>query len=186
MENNTVERKEVILAGIGGGGILTAGLLLGRVASAYYKNVICFPTYDISKRGGRIECTVIFSNEEIASPIVDQVSNVVVADPKQIPDYEGRVCHGGTLFVESSGFSGEIKRDDITIIKVPAIKTSIDISGDSRSAINVFLGILTSSKNILSTDSIEQELQNTFSGKENILKINLEAFRQGVSLSRNI
>ena len=59
-------RFEVIMAGIGGQGVLTAGQLLAEAAMADYRHVTWLPSYRAAVRGGASECTVIFSREEIA------------------------------------------------------------------------------------------------------------------------
>ena len=177
------DKKEVLMAGLGGGGILTAGLLIGKAASTQYKNVICFPSYDISKRGGKIKCTVIYSNEVIASPIIDQTSNVIVAEPRQLELYRNRICPGGTLVVESNNFEEESINDDVSVIKVPAIKTAIEISGTSQGAILVLVGALVAARELLPVELIEQELQDSFAGKEKALKNNLAAFRKGLTFA---
>ena len=183
MNTDLLDKKSVLITGIGGGGILTAGLLLSRAATTIYRNVTCFPTYDISKRGGRIECTVSFSNEEIASPIIDRSTNLIVAESSQLMDYQPRVSPGGNLFIESNGTPADINMKNVSIIKVPAINTAIDISGKSNAAIIVFIGALVAFTNILPADLIIQELEKTFSNKRKLLSDNLDAFKKGLLIS---
>jgi 2-oxoglutarate ferredoxin oxidoreductase subunit gamma len=176
-------RGEVLVSGVGGGGILTAGLLLAGAAAEMYGNVSCFPSYDISKRGGRIECTVIFSDDEIASPLLDRAACVVLAEPSRLNEFQDRVHAGGTLFIESSGLKADIERKDIKVIRVPAIKTAIELSGSGQGAILVLLGALIGQSKIIEAEAVRKEIQKSFSAKEKILKSNLDAFNKGLQIA---
>ena len=60
-------RHEVIMAGIGGQGVLMVGELLARAGMFKYKHTLWIPSFWAAKRGGAVECTVILADEEIAS-----------------------------------------------------------------------------------------------------------------------
>ena len=81
MAKNT--RGEVIFSGIGGAGVLTVGEFVAEAATKEYEHVVWFPNYSAAVRGGPCECFVIYSNEEIASPVLSKVQTVVVLDPAQ-------------------------------------------------------------------------------------------------------
>lgn len=70
MDKKLPVRGDVIVTGLGGSGVLTIGTMLAEAATTRYKNVTWFPSYAISKRGGLCECTVVFSNDEVASPLL--------------------------------------------------------------------------------------------------------------------
>ena len=175
-------KGEVIITGLGGAGVLTAGTLLAEAATTKYKNVTWFPSYAISKRGGLCECTVIFSNDDIASPLLSQADGVIVAEAAQFEDFEGRVRPGGTMVVEKAGLQAKAKRKDIRVIEVQAIETAISLSGTSQGANLILLGAFVGATQILPPKLIKQQLAETFAGKEEVLKGNLEAFNQGLNL----
>lgn len=170
------------MTGIGGGGILTAGTLLAEAATNKYKNVTWFPSYAMSKRGGLTECTVIFSDDEIASPLLSQADGVIVAEAAQLRDFEGRVRPGGTMVVEKTGLRAKPERKDIKVIEVPAIETAIGLSGSSQGANLVLLGAFVEATQIVSPELIKQQIKETFTGKEKAQRNNLEAFEKGCSL----
>jgi 2-oxoglutarate ferredoxin oxidoreductase subunit gamma len=183
MDRGKAVRGEVLMSGVGGGGILTAGLLLAGAATELYTHVSCLPSYDISKRGGRIECTVIFSDDEIASPLLDRAANVVVAEPARFREFQGRISAGGTLFLESSGAQVDIERNDINVVRIPAIRTSIDLSGSGQGAVLVLLGALVQHSGMIQVDAVKKEIQKSFGAKEKILRSNLEAFSRGLAIA---
>lgn len=186
MEQGVSAKGEVIMAGIGGGGVLTAGTLLAQAATNEYKNVTWFPSYAISKRGGFVECTVVFSNDEIASPLLSQADGVIVAEAAQFKDFEGRVRPGGTMIVEKTGLESKAERKDIRVIEVPAIEAAIGIGGSSRGANLVLLGAFVGVTQIIPPELIKQQLKEAFAGKEKVLKGNLEAFDQGLNLVKKL
>jgi len=186
MKQKLPTRGEVIITGLGGAGALTAGTLLAEAASSKYKNVTWFPSYAISKRGGLCECTVIFSNDEIASPLLSQADGVIVAEAAQFKDFEGRVRPGGTMIVEKTGLESKAERKDIRVIEVQAIETAISLSGTSRGANLVLLGAFVGVTQIISPELIKQQLKEAFASNEKVLKGNLEAFDQGLNLVKKL
>lgn len=179
MKQESKVRGEVIMAGLGGGGVLMAGTLLGEAAMKKYKNVTWFPSYAISKRGGLSECTIVFSNHEIASPLLSQSNGVIVAESGQVKDFETRVRSGGTLVVESTGLEVELERTDIEIIKVPAIETAVRMAGTSRGANLILLGVFVQATQIILPEIVERQIKDAFAGKQSTLQANRDAFLEG-------
>jgi 2-oxoglutarate ferredoxin oxidoreductase subunit gamma len=54
--------QEVIIAGMGGQGVMLIGQLLAHAAVLEEKNVVWFPAYGPETRGGTAECTVILAS----------------------------------------------------------------------------------------------------------------------------
>lgn len=182
MEQKSPTKGEVIITGLGGAGVLTAGTLLAEAATTKYKNVTWFPSYAISKRGGLSECTVAFSNDEIASPLLSQAEGAIVAEAAQFGDFESRVRSGGTMIVEKAGLQAKAQRKDIRVIEVPAIETAIALSGTSQGANLILLGAFVGTTQIIPPELIKQQLKKAFGGKKEVLKANLEAFGKGLEL----
>ena len=185
MEQKLSVKGEVIISGLGGAGVLTAGTLLAEAAATKYKNVTWFPSYAISKRGGLCECTVVFSDTDIASPLLSQASGIIVAEAAQFKDFESRVRSGGTIVVEKAGLETKPERKDIRVIEVPAIETAISLSGTSQGANLVLLGAFVEATQIISGDLVKQTIEKSFAGKEKIQKSNLEAFEKGSNIIRD-
>mgnify|MGYP001110845438 CR=1 FL=1 len=172
-------KGEVIMTGLGGSGILTAGLVLASAAVSKYKNVTWFPSYAISKRGGPVECTIIYSNEEISSPLLSRAEVVIIAESTQFKDFEGRVRPGGMMIIESAGFQAESKKEDFRIIKVPAIETIVHTTGSSLGANLALLGAFVAATGSIPAELIHSELEKSFASKEEVLKKSLRAFEEG-------
>ena len=116
---------------------------------------------------------VIFSNHEIACPLVAQGDALVILENSQLKPYEGRVRKGGLLILESTGLKEKVGREDIEIIQIPAVEIATGM-GDPLVSGMILLGAYIRASGILPPEFIE---------KESLLIHNLEAFRKGVEMA---
>ncbi len=174
------ERGEVIFTGIGGGGVLLAGECTVQAARKAYEHLVWFPNYSAAVRGGPCECTVVFSDEAIASPVLSRVQTVVVLDPAQLAASEKRVRPGGTLIVESTGLTESATRDDITVIEVPALQQARD-AGNVRGTNFILLGWYVGTTGLIDPALVEEYLNTKFGGNAKAAASNVEAFRMGLA-----
>lgn len=178
-------RYDVLMAGVGGKGVLTAGLLLAQAAMDHYKNVLWFPSYQAAMRGGPCECTVILSQEEIASPVLTQAQALVVMEPSQLKPFEGRVVPGGLLIAESAGLpQGAVSRQDVAVALVPAVQAALEL-GETQASNFVLLGAYLELSGALSLEVVKAHLEKRYGGREKTLSLNLAALRRGVQLARS-
>lgn len=184
MEQKLASKTEVFLAGLGGMGVLVAGQLLAWAALQHYKYVSWLPSYGVQPRGGLSECTVIFSNEEISSPILDQAQAVLLFDGSQFKVMEPRVRPGGLMIVDKSGLREEKEREDIKMLAIPAMETAISIFGEAGPSNLIQLGIYIAVTQAVPAELIEGELRKRFGTKEAVLARNMKAFEQGLEMGR--
>ena len=129
MEKKSNSKNDVIMAGLGGQGVLMAGQILSWAALKKYRHVSWLPSYAVEKRGGLCECTVIFSDEEIASPIIDQAQTVLVFDGSQLKAFEPRILPGGMLLSEKTGLQDIQEKKDYNLVQVPGLETAVSMGG---------------------------------------------------------
>lgn len=184
MERPTPCRTDVIFAGLGGQGVLLAGLLLAEAGASEYANVVWTPSYATRVRGGPSECTVILSQEEICSPLLSRAQAVVLMQPWKLEELEGRVRPGGLLLVEAAGLDGRKGgRPDVRMLAVPGQEVALGL-GDRMAANLVLLGACVAATGALPAGSVERELERRFGRKGEVLALNREAFRRGLELGR--
>ena len=179
MEQGVNKRADLIIAGLGGQGILMGGKLLAAAAISQYKNALWLPSYASRVRGGPSECTVIYSDDEIDSPVLSEADAIILVDPPQFKLFEKRVRSGGYFIVESAGLQEPIERKDITIITVPALNMAVAM-GNRRVSNMILLGIYIGITDTISVPTVEEELKKRFGKKEKLLSLNLNAFRKGL------
>jgi 2-oxoglutarate ferredoxin oxidoreductase subunit gamma len=183
MEQNGKARNEVLMAGIGGMGVLIAGQVLLESASRRYEHVSFISSYGFARRGGLCECTVIVSDNKIASPVIEQVDVVMLLDSSQFAGFEHRVRPGGVIIADTAGLTAERKREDYKLYTMPCL----DIAQSMGSILGknlIMLGAYVVITGAVTPELVEEELNTKFEGREKILESNLAAFRRGVELGR--
>ena len=60
--------REVLFAGFGGQGVLTAGLILSQIALYAGNNATWMPSYGAAMRGGTANCTVHYGGGPVYNP----------------------------------------------------------------------------------------------------------------------
>jgi 2-oxoglutarate ferredoxin oxidoreductase subunit gamma len=181
MQHDSNIRGEVLMAGIGGMGVLSAGQVLLDAAFQAHEHVTYISSYGFARRGGLCECTVIFSDEKISSPLLDQAQVVMLLDSSQFKGFEHRVRPGGLIIAEKAGLRAEKGREDYTLYALPGMEIAISMGS---SVINnlIMLGSYIAITRSVSSDLIEAELKKRFEGNEKMLARNLDAFRRGLEL----
>ena len=92
-------KKEIIISGFGGQGVLSMGKILAYSGLMEDKEVTWMPAYGPEQRGGTANVTVIVSDERISSPIL---SNIVLTEDGRrdafVADNDRHVGRTTTLF----------------------------------------------------------------------------------------
>lgn len=184
MKKANVSRGEVIMAGIGGMGVLVAGQVLIWAASQQYKHVSYLPSYGMAKRGGSCESTIIFSNIKIASPLLDQAQVVLLLDSSQFARFEPRVRPGGLIIAEKVGLTAERERKDYKLHALPGLQIAVSIGS---AVINnlILLGSYVAITGSIPQELVEAELCRRYEDSEKVAARNLDAFRRGVELGKS-
>ena len=132
--------KDVFISGFGGQGVLLAGQLLAEAAMEKNLNVTFFPSYGVEMRGGTARCTVVISDEEIGSPIVDNPDCVIAMNQPSLLRFQEVVKENGLLIVNSSlAKMGDVKRNGVQIHGVPMNELALEL-GNARLTNMVGLG----------------------------------------------
>ena len=176
-------REEIIFAGFGGQGIILSGTIVCLAAMREGKRVTHIPSYGAEMRGGTANCSVVVSDEEIASPLVPHPSVGVVMNKPSLIKFEPRLRQGGILLYNSSLIDIEPSRKDLCCIPVPANEMA-EQEGSTRSANMVMLGLLARIKpEIASLDSIRATLDQAVSARHrNLNEINKRCLARGFAL----
>ena len=180
------QRVEVMVAGLGGQGLLTIGWLLAEAAMSQYKHVLYFPIYGPQMRGGESECTVILSDERVSSPAVYNPTSAIVMGPAALTQLENRIRAGGTIFVDSSVISAKVSREDVKVFYIPATKAAIEL-GDRQVANLILLGAYVEATKAVSLELVEKAMEKKLKGSrgEARVPLNKRALREGAKLAAN-
>lgn len=172
-------KHSVIIAGLGGQGVLTAGEVLARASLAKYEHALWFPLYTTVMRGGPAECTVVISDQKIPCQIITDADVLMITESSQLNPFEGRLKTGGTIVIEKTGLKEGPARDDVHIWPVPGVETA-SVIGDTQAANLVLLGAYLAITKIIPPEAVLNELESRFSLNTEKLSINTEAFKRGL------
>lgn len=172
-------RYVVMIAGMGGMGILTAGQILAEAGMQKYPHVTWFPSYDARQRGGFSECTVILSDKEIYSPVTLDLEAIIVMHVFQTARFRDVVTPGALVIAEKGC---GLERSDIKELEIPGEETASRL-GSPLAANQVFLGAYIVASGCLPPEEVDGALERRYRDKENVLTLNRRAFWEGVRLA---
>lgn len=112
--------QAVKIAGFGGQGVLSAGVLLANCAIAAGLHATWLPSYGPEMRGGTANAGVIISGEDIGSPVVDRPTALLCMNGPSLDAFEDAVVPGGIIVTNSSIVSRAPRRTDVRYLGIPA------------------------------------------------------------------
>lgn len=176
-------QHRVLIAGIGGRGILTTGRILAEAGMTQYKHVSFFENYGSAVRGGPSECTVILSDNEIRSQSTYYPEEAIVMDISYLKPMELRIKPGGIMVLDSSVIKNKVGRDDIITYYIPATQKALQM-GNIQVTNIIIIGAYIGATGAVPMEAIEQKLEERMLGKkgEALLSLNREALKEGAKL----
>lgn len=129
------------------------------------KHVTFLPSYGAEMRGGTANCTVVVSDQEIASPIASSPDLVVAMNYPSMLKYQNMIRPGGTLFLNSDLITEQSSRTDIKIVEVPANSLAHEM-GDDRVLNMVMLGAVTEIGRIVSEKALVSAVETVLKAKK--------------------
>ncbi|WP_054750298.1 2-oxoacid:acceptor oxidoreductase family protein [Ruminiclostridium josui] len=163
-----MKQLELIIAGFGGQGILSAGRLLAYAGMLEGKNVSWLPSYGPEMRGGTANCSVVISDEPVGSPILDTANVLIVMNGPSLEKFEKSVVSGGLIISDSSLVEAKPVRTDIDFVGIPATQMASDM-GNLTYANIIILGKLLAKTEIVSKKSFEAALKKVLPPKKHYM-----------------
>lgn len=172
----------MLFAGFGGQGLLFMGKVLAYAGMLKDKQVTWIPSYGPEMRGGTANCSVVISDEEIASPIVNRPDILVAMNQPSLDKFGLKVKDQGLIIVNSSIVKNIPEFPGCNVIEVPANDLAQDL-GTIKIANIVVLGVMLKMIDFLSKEDIINALTEIMpKGREKILEMNKLAVEKGYNL----
>jgi 2-oxoglutarate ferredoxin oxidoreductase subunit gamma len=173
------QHNEIILAGFGGQGILFIGKVLASAGLAFDKEVSWLPSYGPEMRGGTANCRVIISENPIGSPYIVNPTMLIAMNKPSLEKFEDTVVPGGFIAIDSALITQDVKRTDVTVIKIPATKIAADM-GMRKSANMILLGKFVKETGIMTLDELKEGVKKSVpASKTAMLEANFKAVEIG-------
>lgn len=169
---------DIIMAGFGGQGVLTAGKILIDVAAREGKNVSWTSSYGAEMRGGTASCSVVISDEEIGSPYPTKLDVLLALNEPSYEKFIPQMRDGGVVIVNSSLMSEREYPKNVDVYLIPATDRANAI-GNGRAANIVMMGAMMKATGLIDNKAFEEGLDHFFAKKGKNNPKNLEAFQIG-------
>jgi 2-oxoglutarate ferredoxin oxidoreductase subunit gamma len=172
---------KILIAGFGGQGILFAGKFLVYAGMLGGSEVSWLPSYGPEMRGGTANCSVIFSDTPIGSPIVDTPDILIAMNLPSLDKFERSVRPGGKLFIDSALIARPAARSDVEAHYVPATRLA-DERGLQSLANMIMLGRVLAQTPLCPPETVDAAMKKVVpERKKALLSKNLEALRVGAA-----
>ena len=172
--------KEFIFAGFGGQGMLLIGKFLAMACMLDGKHVSWLPSYGPEMRGGTANCSVIISDDPVASPIVYEADVVVAMNLPSLDKFEHEVKPGGLLVINSSIIDRKSVRDDITVVYCDAMKIAEEVKNPKGANVAI-LGAMMAKCDVVDIDKMTEAIRIELGErKAKFLDGNVRALKAGM------
>jgi 2-oxoisovalerate ferredoxin oxidoreductase beta subunit len=173
-----VRDQFVKIAGFGGQGVMSAGVLMANCATHEGLNATWLPSYGPEMRGGTANASVVISEQPIGSPVVGFPNVLIAMNGPSLDSFEQTVAPGAMIIVNSSLVTRKVKRKDVKAIYVPAADMAREL-GFTGAANMVVLAVYLHMSKVLSVDTLKQIIPVSIKRKQYI-DVNLKAVEAGV------
>ena len=183
-------KKDIILAGVGGQGILSIASCIGIAAveeNLYLKQA---EVHGMSQRGGDVQSHLRLSSNEIASDLIPEgkADMIISVEPMEALRYLPMLSKNGVIITASEPFINidnhpevekvyeELKKHNAIIVDADTIAKEC---GNIRAANMVIFGAAVPSLEI-DMQTIENSIRKQFGSKgEEVVELNLKAVKAG-------
>ncbi len=171
------KQLEIKIAGFGGQGVLSMGIILSRAACQCGHEVSWLPSYGPEQRGGTSNCSVIISGSKIGSPTVYEPDILIAMNQPSLERFAGDVKENGIIIYDSTVRNLPEFPAGVTAYCIPSIDISKEASGNAKSANTAMLGaFMALSGAKLPEEAFNQAISENFAGKIKIVEINQKVF----------
>ena len=187
-------KKDIILAGVGGQGILTIATIIGEAAAKAGVNLKQAEVHGMSQRGGDVQSTLRLSTEPIYSDLIREgaADLIISMEPMEALRYVPYLVEEGWIVTSSHPFKNIPNYPDeqqlmAELEKMPhAVMLPIeDLARQNnmpKSANVVLLGMAARYIEILSPTELRESIKRVFASKgEAVVEMNLRAFDLGLN-----
>lgn len=174
--------EEVVIAGFGGQGVLSMGMILCYSGIMEDKEVSWMPSYGPEMRGGTAYCIAIVSDKKVSSPIISKFDTVIALNQPSLDKFESMIKPGGLLIYESTNIITPPTRNDIDIVPIPASAEAAKMK-NTKIMNMIILGAFLKKKPIIKFENIIEGLKQVLPERyHHLIPLNTDALNKGMEL----
>ena len=187
-------KKDIILAGVGGQGILTIATIIGDAAARRGINLKQAEVHGMSQRGGDVQSNLRLSTDEIYSDLIAQgaADLIISMEPMEALRYVGYLHAEGCVVTSSHPFKNipnypdeEALMAELQALPHTAILPIEDVARENslpKSANIILLGMAAKYIEILSAEALRESIAHVFASKgATVVEQNQRAFDLGLN-----
>jgi len=176
---------EIILAGFGGQGVMSMGMLLTYSGMEEQLHVSWIPSYGPEQRGGTANCGVVISTDPVGSPVVTEPNTAVMMNTPSLRKFASRMTPGGLMLLNSSLVEEEPARSDLRVYGIPANDIAREL-GNDRVANMVVTGALVTAMEGLPLATVKRLAKVLPERRHNLIPLNEQALDRGAQLMEEL
>lgn len=175
-------KKEIIISGFGGQGVLSMGKILAYSGLMEDKEVTWMPAYGPEQRGGTANVTLIVSDKRISSPILSRYDVAIVLNQPSLEKFEPKVKPGGILIYDGYGIINPPTRKDINVYRIDAMDKAADMK-NAKVFNMIVLGGLLKVCPVVSTEGLHSALFKSLPERHHgLIPLNMQAVEEGMKI----
>ena len=168
---------KLTISGFGGQGVLSLGKFISYSAIEQNLNTSWLPSYGPEMRGGTANCSVIYSADEIAAPVIDNPDILIAFNEPSLVKFENTVREGGIIITNSDVVHIKTTRKDVKFYEIPVDTLASAIN--KRGANVYMLGALLPIFKDISLESAIAAIEHVFESKPKVIPSNIECLKAG-------
>ncbi len=173
-----MNRTEILIGGVGGQGVILAGILLGTAATLFEnKKAVQTQAYSSEQRGGMARAEVILSDEPVTDPQVRRPDILIALAQDAVNRHLKKIKPSGLLVMDSD-LVKEVTPGNFQTLEIPATSLAENELGNIVVANLILLGGLIKKTGLLSVGAMEKAIEANVPPKAK--EMNLKAFRRGL------
>ncbi|MCG8454322.1 MAG: 2-oxoacid:acceptor oxidoreductase family protein [Spirochaetales bacterium] len=161
----------VKIAGFGGQGVMSAGILLANAAIHEGLHTTWLPSYGPEMRGGKANASVVLSSDAVGSPVVDVPQALLAMNGPSLDAFENHVVPGGLVMVNSSLISRKVERRDVRVFEAPVSDLAAE-AGFLKGANIVMLALFALESGVIGIQTLKEIIPKSMKNKD-LVEINL-------------
>lgn len=174
-------KKEIIISGFGGQGVMAIGKNLVEAGMAEGLEVTWAPSYGPEMRGGTANCHVVLSSRPVGSPLFSYPTELIAMNGPSLEKFEPMVKEEGLVFVNSSVVTEKVHRADLRAVYV-ACSEIADSIGNPKVGNMVMLGAYIGATGALKPETVRAMIEHMFTGaKAKLVPLNIKALEAGIA-----
>ncbi|HOH94081.1 MAG TPA: indolepyruvate oxidoreductase subunit beta [Bacteroidales bacterium] len=189
-------KKDIILAGVGGQGILSIAATIGLAAIKKNLNIKQAEVHGMSQRGGEVVSHLRISDSQIFSDLITkgQADMILSLEPLETLRYLPYLNESGWIISNSEPYTNIPNYPDLELVynEIRKYKNHVLINADEiakklNAPLSANMVLIGAAAHYLGFEQqeIEDAIREQFSKKgDDIVNINIQAFREGLAFAK--